>query len=94
MAAHELVPVAAFLQVVPRRCCCADEYVAQVKFTACLLPSGNVARLTNGPATPAKSDCTLEDEELVALLAQTTDKKKKKKQNKKKKEGGGEDPAE
>jgi len=70
-----------------------DEFVAQVKFTACLLPSGNVARLTTGPAPPAKSECTLEDEELVALLAQSTDKKKKKKQNKKKKEGGGEEPA-
>lgn len=61
-----------------------DELVAQVKFTALLLPSGNVARTTTGPPPNAASELSVQDEELVALLAQTTDKKKKKKQNKKK----------
>merc|ERR1712087_820015 len=65
-----------------------EEFVAQVKFTALLLPSGNVARLTNGPPPFAQSEYSVQDEELKALLEQTTDKKKKKKQNKKKAKEG------
>jgi len=62
------------------------EYVAQIKFTALLLPSGNVARITgNVPPPNVASKYSLEDEKLCALLAQTTDNKKKKKQNKNKK---------
>lgn len=68
------------------------EFVAQVKFTALLLPSGNVARITGSVSPPnVASNFTLEDEKLVALLAQTTDKKKKKKANKKKTADGGGD---
>mmetsp|Transcript_38829 Transcript_38829/g.85337 ORF Transcript_38829/g.85337 Transcript_38829/m.85337 type:complete len:405 (-) Transcript_38829:90-1304(-) len=67
-----------------------DEFVAQAKFTALLLPSGNVARITAGPPPNAQSELSLQDEALVELLAQSTDKKKKKKQNKKKKAEGGE----
>jgi|UniRef100_A0A7S0IWN7 curved DNA binding protein len=72
-----------------------DHFVAQVKFTALLLPSGNCARLTSGPPLCASSELAVEDPELIELLAQSTDKKKKKKNNKKKKatkagEGGDE----
>jgi curved DNA binding protein len=66
-----------------------DEVVAQYKFTALLLPSGNVVRTTGGPPPIATSEHTIEDPALVELLAQTTDKKKKKKQNKKKAGGDG-----
>jgi len=66
-----------------------EEVVAQVKFTALLLPSGNVVRTTGGPPPQAKSEHTIEDPALLDLLAQTMDSKKKKKQNKKKKAGGG-----
>merc|ERR1712083_849543 len=55
-----------------------DEFVAQVKFTGLLLPSGNVARITSGPPLTIKSECEIQDEALTELLAQTTDKKKKK----------------
>jgi len=66
-----------------------DEFVAQYKFTALLLPSGNTARITAGPPTSASSENSVTDPALVELLAQSTDKKKKKKANKKK-GGGGE----
>jgi len=67
-----------------------EEFVAQYKFTALLLPSGNTARITQGAAgSPnAASQLCVEDEGLKELLAQSTDKKKKKKSQKKK--GGGE----
>ena len=48
----------------------ADEFVAQVKFTALLLPSGNCARLTAGPVPNATSEMSVQDAELVELLAQ------------------------
>ena len=64
------------------------EFVAQIKFTALLLPSGNVARITGStPAPNVQSKFVLADEKLLSLLAQTTDNKKKKKQNKKKNKG-------
>mmetsp|Transcript_37138 Transcript_37138/g.116234 ORF Transcript_37138/g.116234 Transcript_37138/m.116234 type:complete len:405 (+) Transcript_37138:606-1820(+) len=66
-----------------------NEFVAQVKFTVALLPSGNVARTTSSPPPVANSEKSLTDEALVALLA-TEVAKKKKKNNKKKKAGGGE----
>jgi len=72
----------------------ADELVAQVKFTALLLPSGNVVRITGGPAPLATSEYAVEDPALNDLLAQTADPKKKKKANKKKKKGGEGDEAE
>ena len=71
-----------------------DELVAQVKFTALLLPSGNVVRITGGPAPLATSEYAVEDPALNDLLAQTADPKKKKKANKKKKKGGEGDEAE
>merc|ERR1711966_243524 len=58
-----------------------DEFVAQVKFTGLLLPSGNVARITSGPPLNVKSECEVQD---AGLVEQTTDKKKKKKEKKKK----------
>mmetsp|Transcript_74028 Transcript_74028/g.123622 ORF Transcript_74028/g.123622 Transcript_74028/m.123622 type:complete len:415 (+) Transcript_74028:93-1337(+) len=61
-----------------------DEFVAQIKLTALLLPSGNVARITTGPAPTAESEKSVQDEALKTILEQTTDKKKKKKQNRKK----------
>jgi len=67
-----------------------DEFVAQYKFTALILPSGNTARITAGPPVSATSECSVSDPALVELLAQSTDKKKKKKANKKKGGGGGE----
>lgn len=60
-----------------------EEFVAQYKFTALLLPSGNTARITGGPPPAAKSDNAVTDEKLLELLAQSTDKKKKKKAAKK-----------
>ena len=39
-----------------------EEYVAQVKFTAMLLPSGKCARITSSPPVPAKSEYQIEDE--------------------------------
>ena len=65
----------------------AEEFVAQYKFTALLLPSGNTARITNGPAPVAKTENSVTDPALVELLAVSTEKKKKDK--KKKKSGGG-----
>ena len=65
-----------------------EEFVAQYKFTALLLPSGNTARITGGPPPPATSENSVTDPALVELLAQSTDKKKQKKKNKAKKEGG------
>jgi len=61
-----------------------EEFVAQYKFTALLLPSGNVTRITGGPAGPpnASSENKVEDPALLELLAISTEKKKK---NKKKK---------
>lgn len=56
-----------------------EEFVAQVKFTAMLLPSGNVARITSSPQMPATSENAIEDEGLKELLAQSTEKKKKNK---------------
>ena len=38
-----------------------DELVAQVKFTALLLPSGNVARTTGGPPPAVESELAIED---------------------------------
>ena len=67
----------------------ADAIIAHVKFTALLLPSGNVVRLTSGPPPNATSEKKLEDEGINAILAQSTDAKKKKKANKKKKKAGG-----
>lgn len=64
------------------------EFVAQVKFTAALLPGGTV-RITYAPVDT--SECETEykvtDEELTKLLA-TSAEKKKKKNNKKKKKAG------
>ena len=70
-----------------------EEFVAQFKFTGLLLPSGNTARITQGPPLPAaESENKVEDEALLELLAISTEKKKKdKKKNKKKGGGGGED---
>jgi len=68
-----------------------EEFVAQYKFTALLLPSGNTARITGAPAPAATSENSVTDPTLVELLAQSTDKKKAKKKNKKKAgEGEGE----
>lgn len=69
-----------------------EEFVAQYKFTALLLPSGNTARITAGPAPVASSELKVEDPELCELLAVSTEKKKKKKN--KKKGGGGDDAKE
>ena len=67
------------------------EFVAQIKFTALLLPSGNVARITGSVPPPnVASQFSVEDEQLCSLLAQSTDKKKKKKQNKKNTKVGSE----
>jgi curved DNA binding protein len=65
-----------------------EEFVAQYKFTALLLPSGNTARITGGPPPAATSENSVTDPALVELLAISTDKKKQKKKNKPKKEGG------
>jgi len=65
-----------------------EEFVAQYKFTALLLPSGNTARITGGPPPAATSENSVTDTALVELLAISTDKKKQKKKNKPKKEGG------
>ena len=68
-----------------------EEFVAQYKFTALLLPSGNTARITGALAPAATSEKSVTDPALVELLAQSTDKKKAKKKNKKKaSEGEGE----
>eukprot|EP00966_Prymnesium_polylepis_P168659 3899987-Prymnesium_polylepis.1 len=71
-------------------------FVAQFKFTVMLLPSGNPARLTTGPAPDATSELAIEDEGLKELLAVSTEKKKKNKPKKKKGGGGGdkEEPVE
>merc|ERR1712146_237903 len=66
-----------------------EEFVAQYKFTALLLPSGNTARISTGPPVAAQSENSVTDEKLLELLAISTENKKKaKKKNKKK--GGGE----
>merc|ERR1712228_450316 len=39
-----------------------DEFVAQIKLTALLLPWGNVARITTGPAPTAESEKSVQDE--------------------------------
>jgi curved DNA binding protein len=67
-----------------------DELVSQFKFTQLLLPSGNPVRTTATPPPNVKSEYSLTDETLIALLAETTDKKKKKKANKKKAKADGE----
>ena len=46
-----------------------EEFVAQYKFTALVLPSGNVARITGGGAPAAKSEHSVEDTSLLELLA-------------------------
>ena len=50
---------------------------------------GQAARITSGPAPKVTSECAIEDEGLLALLAEEVDAKKKKKPNKKKKKKGG-----
>jgi methionine aminopeptidase len=60
-----------------------EEMVAQVKFTAAVLPSGNIARTTTSPPPNATSECKLEDKALVSLLATEIASKKKKKNKKK-----------
>ena len=45
----------------------AGEYVAQSKFTALLLPSGNVARITGAPPPNVQSEKKIEDEKKSAL---------------------------
>jgi len=68
-----------------------EEFVAQYKFTALMLPSGNTARITHGPPVAAQSEQSVADEKLLELLAISTENKKKaKKKNKKKGGGGGE----
>lgn len=54
-----------------------EEFVAQYKFTALLLPSNKTARITSGPAPTATSEHSVQDAELVELLAQLTEDKKK-----------------
>jgi len=66
-----------------------EEFVAQYKFTALLLPSGNTTRITAGPTPDVSSEHAIEDPALTELLASSTDSKRKKKNNKKKKKGGG-----
>ena len=62
----------------------AEEVVAQVKFTALLLPSGRVVRITQGSKeVMAKSNKSLKDEKLVALLSESVEVKKKDKKKKK-----------
>ena len=68
-----------------------DELVAQFKFTALLLPSGNTARITAGPLPAANTEKKVEDGKLLELLAtEVGSKKKSKKKNKKKGSAGGE----
>ena len=67
-----------------------DEFVAQYKFTALLLPSGNTARITGGPLGAVASELKVEDETLLELLSISTEKKKKDKKKKKAGGGGGE----
>jgi len=68
-----------------------EEFVAVFKFTALLMPSGKVARITTGPPPTAASELKLEDAGLLELLATSTEPKKKanKKKNKKKGDGAG-----
>ena len=47
-----------------------EEFVAQYKFTALLLPSGNTARITGGPPPAAKSDNAVTDEKLSSFRAE------------------------
>jgi curved DNA binding protein len=69
-----------------------EDFVAQFKFTALLLPSGKAARITGVGIPPpnAKTELSIKDEGLVELLAQEIEVKKKKDKKKKKKGGGGE----
>jgi hypothetical protein len=66
-----------------------DEFVAQYKFTAMMMPSDKTVRITGGPPPEASSEHKVEDPALVELLAVSTEDKKKKKSKKKgdKKEG-------
>merc|ERR1712196_285403 len=47
-----------------------DELVSQFKFTQLLLPSGNAVRTTATPPPNVKSEYSLTDETLIALLAE------------------------
>jgi len=69
-----------------------DEFVAQYKFTALMMPSDKTARITAGPPPEASSEHAIDDPALVELLAVSTEKKKK--PNKKKKKAGGKDDGE
>ena len=60
-----------------------DEFVAQYKFTALMLPSGNTARITAGPPINASSEKSVTDEKLLELLATETGKAAKKAAKKK-----------
>jgi hypothetical protein len=66
-----------------------DEFVAQYKFTAMMMPSDKTVRITGGPPPEVSSEHKVEDPALVELLAISTEDKKKKKNKKKgdKKEG-------
>jgi len=68
-----------------------EEFVAQYKFTALMLPSGNTARITAGPPVAASSELKVEDEKLLELLAISTEKKKKDKKKKATKADGAVD---
>eukprot|EP01098_Paradermamoeba_levis_P016671 TRINITY_DN912_c0_g1_i1.p1 TRINITY_DN912_c0_g1~~TRINITY_DN912_c0_g1_i1.p1 ORF type:complete len:419 (-),score=189.21 TRINITY_DN912_c0_g1_i1:144-1346(-) len=63
-----------------------NEFVAQFKFTALLLPGG-VQKLTAFDLPHVSSTFSLTDEEVLATLQSGTKKSKKKKKNKKKGEG-------
>jgi len=65
-----------------------EEFVAQYKFTALMLPSGNTARITAGPAVTAQSENSVTEPSLVELLAISTENKKKANKKKNKKKGG------
>lgn len=66
--------------------------VAQTKFTAIILPSGNVTRLSDVPVGNVKSEVVIQDAELKATLERSlaAGKKKNAAKKKKKKAGGGE----
>eukprot|EP00009_Paramoeba_aestuarina_P008652 CAMPEP_0201521050 /NCGR_PEP_ID=MMETSP0161_2-20130828/13946_1 /ASSEMBLY_ACC=CAM_ASM_000251 /TAXON_ID=180227 /ORGANISM="Neoparamoeba aestuarina, Strain SoJaBio B1-5/56/2" /LENGTH=375 /DNA_ID=CAMNT_0047919611 /DNA_START=58 /DNA_END=1185 /DNA_ORIENTATION=+ len=61
------------------------EFVAQMKFTALILPS-SIDRITAHPPPNVNSQCQIEDKEVKETLAMGT--KRNKKKNKKKKKGG------
>jgi curved DNA binding protein len=62
------------------------EFVAQMKFTALILPS-SIDRITTHPPPNVNSTCTIEDAKVKETLALGT--KRSKKKNKKKKKKGG-----